>query len=192
MKIYRKLSLAILLIVALAAGFAGGFYYKNSVLAPSPVNVPVVNKDVGQPKGLDFSLFWNVWDSIHSNYVDKGNLNTQDLIYGAVDGMVKAVGDPYTVFFEPKESQAFAEQINGSFSGIGIEIGLRNNVLTVISPIKNTPAAKAGLLAGDKILKIDDKTTDGMTVDEAANLIRGPGGTKVSLTILRNGSARIR
>ncbi len=107
------------------------------------------------------------------------------MLYGAIDGLVNSVGDPYTVFLKPAASRNFIQEINGSFGGVGIEIGLKENILTVIAPIKNTPAAKAGLLAGDKIVKINDKSTAGMKVEDAVNLIRGPRGTKVKLTYIR-------
>lgn len=180
----KKVLIPILIVVSLAVGFVGGSYFQiHKIIVPVVENL--INKDVGQPRNVDFSTFWTAWSLLQSKYVDPNKLNTQDLIYGAIDGMVKAVGDPYTVFFKPKESQEFNQQISGSFSGIGIEIGLRDNVLTVIAPIKNTPAARAGLLAGDKILKINDKLTEGMKVDEAVSLIRGPKGTTVRLTYTR-------
>lgn len=180
----HKIITIILVIVSLAVGFVGGSYFQVHQIS-APVVGNLINREVNQPKDIDFSVFWTAWDLVHGKYVDKSKLDTQNLVYGAIDGMVKAVGDPYTVFFPPKESKEFNEQISGSFSGIGIEIGLRDEVLTVIAPIKNTPAARAGLLAGDKILKIDDKTTEGMKLDEAVSLIRGPKGTRVKLTIRR-------
>lgn len=177
-----KRFILIIVVLALAAGFAGGFYYQD-YKTPLPVLSNLINKDARQPDGVDFALFWNVWELLHNRYVDRGNLNTQELVYGAINGLVNAVGDPYTVFLKPKESEEFAQQISGSFGGIGIEIGLRKNILTVIAPIKDTPAARAGLLAGDKILKIGNKSTEGMKVEEAVGLIRGPKETKVTLTI---------
>lgn len=180
----KKFLIPILVIVSLAAGFVGGFCFQQYKI-PVPVVKNLINKDVSQPGNVDFSTFWTAWNLLHSKYVDKNKLNTQDLVYGAIDGMVRAIGDPYTVFLKPKESEEFNQQVSGSFSGIGIEIGLRNNVLTVIAPIKNTPAARAGLLAGDKILKINDKSTEGMKIDEAVSLIRGPKGTTVRLTYTR-------
>jgi carboxyl-terminal processing protease len=174
----------ILVIVSLIIGFIGGSYFQARQI-PAPVVKNLINKEVNQPKDVDFSIFWTAWDLVHSKYVDKNKLDTQNLVFGAIEGMIKAIGDPYTVFFRPKESKEFNEQISGSFSGIGIEIGLRDDILTVIAPIKNTPAARAGILAGDKILKIDDKTTEGMKLDEAVSLIRGPKGTRVKLTIRR-------
>ncbi len=180
----NKILISVLIIVSLAVGFVGGSYFQIHKIS-IPIIGNLINKDVGQPKNVDFATFWTAWNLLQDKYVDKGKLNTQDMVYGAVDGMVRAIGDPYTVFFKPKESKEFSEQISGSFSGIGIEIGLRDNVLTVIAPIKNTPAARAGLLAGDKILKVNDESTDGMTVDKAVSLIRGPKGTTVRLTYTR-------
>lgn len=180
-----KRFILIIVALALAAGFAGGFYYRD-YKTPLPVLTNLINKDANQPDGVDFSLFWNVWELLHNRYVDRDGLNAQELVYGAINGLVNAVGDPYTVFLKPKESEEFQQQISGSFGGIGIEIGLRKNILTVIAPIKNTPAARAGLLAGDKILKIGDKSTAGIKLDEAVGLIRGPKGTKVTLTITRD------
>ena len=148
----------------------------------------MINKDLGQPDYVDFSLFWDNWNSLHNKYVNQDKLDTKKLLYGAIRGMVNSVDDPYTVFFEPAESKKFQEEISGSFGGIGIEIGKRNNVLTVIAPIKDTPAFKAGLKAGDKILRIDDKTTADLSIEEAVNLIRGKRGTPVVLTISSNGS----
>lgn len=180
----NKILIPILIIISLAVGFVGGSYFQIHKISV-PIVGDLINKGIGQPKNVDFSTFWTAWNLLQDKYVDKGKLNAEEMAYGAIDGMVKAIGDPYTVFFKPKESKEFSEQISGSFSGIGIEIGLRNNMLTVISPIKNTPAARAGLLAGDKIIKVNDKGTDGMAVDEAVSLIRGPKGTTVRLTYTR-------
>ena len=184
-----KIKFAIIAVLIVGTSFAGGFYFHQRL---SKTYVPikeVINRELGQPQGIDFSLFWKTWDLIQSRYVDQDKVKAQDLVYGAIDGMVKAVGDPYTVFFKPEESENFAQEINGTFGGIGIEIGLRNNILTVISPIKGTPAEKAGLLAGDKIIKIGEKSTEGLRVDEAVNIIRGPKGTPVRLTINRENSS---
>ncbi len=172
------------LILALAIGFFGGIYFQKSHQSGSTLGT-IVNQDVSKPDSVDFSMFWDAWNLIHRNYVDKGKLDTQKLVYGAIDGMVNSIGDPYTVFFPPQESKAFAEQIKGSFGGVGIELGNRDNMLTVIAPIKGTPAERAGILAGDKIAKIDGISTDGMKVEAAVNKIRGPKGTSVTLSIAR-------
>lgn len=181
-----KRFIPILVIIAVAIGFIGGFYF-NQYRAPEAKFTEILNRDSDQPAGVDFAVFWDAWNVVQKKYVDRQELDTQELVYGAIDGLVKAVGDPYTVFLKPKESEEFQQQISGTFSGVGIEIGIRKDILTVISPIKDTPAFKAGLLAGDKILKIDDKSTEGMKLDEAVKLIRGSKGTQVRLTVTRDG-----
>ncbi len=185
----RKL-IAAVAVVSLALGFVGGLgFYKYQFAQPAGATVKeLINQDEGQPGTVDFSLFWQAWEKLHEMYVDSGKLDTQQLVYGAVSGMVNAVGDPYTEFFPPEVSKKFQEQISGSFSGVGMEIGMRNNILTVIAPIKDTPAYRAGIGAGDQILKIDDTSTEGMAVDEAVTLIRGRKGTHVRLTLLPSGS----
>ena len=179
-----KQILIINIIVSLALGFTGGFLFKdfgsgNSVAAIKQL----INLDNGKPEDVDFSLFWKVYNDLGAKYVDKGKVDPQKILYGAINGLVNSVGDPYTVFFEPVTSKKFQEEISGSFGGVGIEIGKRNNILTVIAPLKDTPAFKAGIKAGDKILKIDARPTANLTIEEAVNLIRGKRGTKVVLTI---------
>ena len=185
--VYKKLFILVV-IVALGAGFAGGiFFERTNGLESNPVKT-LINKDLGQPENVDFSLFWNAWNTLHDKYVDMDALDTQKLLYGAIQGMVNNVGDPYTVFFEPPQSKKFQEDISGSFSGIGIEIGKRNDTLTVIAPIKDTPAYRAGLKAGDKILRVDGTPTADLSIEEAVNLIRGKRGTPVVLTVSSNGA----
>lgn len=183
----RKFISSVILVILLAGSFYGGFWYgKNS--RPSIEKVSgVFNKETGKPNSIDFSLFWDSWSQIEEKFVNRSALDYQKMVYGAIDGMVKSLGDPYTAFFPPVESKKFSEDIKGSFDGIGAEIGIRKDILTVISPLEGSPAKKAGLLAGDKILKIDDKFTADLNVDEAVNLIRGPKGTQVILTIQRDG-----
>ena len=184
----NKKIFVLVIVVALGAGFAGGIFFERyNGVETNPVKI-LLNKDLGQPDSVDFSLFWDAWNSLHNKYVDQDKLDTKKLLYGAIQGMVNSIGDPYTVFLEPPESKKFQEEISGSFGGIGIEIGKRNNILTVIAPIKDTPAYKAGLKAGDKILRIDDKPTADLSIEEAVNLIRGKRGTPVVLTISSNGA----
>ncbi len=141
----------------------------------------VINKDGSV---LDFSLFWKTWDLLKEKYVDSSSLDSRDLLYGAIKGMLAATGDSYNTFFNPEENKRFNQEISQSFEGIGVEIGVKNNILTVIAPLTDSPAEKAGIRAGDKIFKIGDKTTTDLGTDEAVNLIRGPKGTEVKLTIL--------
>ncbi|MCX6765095.1 MAG: S41 family peptidase [Candidatus Nealsonbacteria bacterium] len=139
------------------------------------------------PEKVDMSLFWDVWDRVSNAYIDNTKIDQQKMIYGATSGMVKSLGDPYTVFFSPEENKSFSEDVKGSFEGVGMEIDIRKNQLQVVSPIEGTPAFKAGIKAGDKILKIDDLFTTDMTVEEAVSHIKGPKGTSVTLTIFRDG-----
>jgi len=171
---------------ALLAGFAGGFYFGDYWSLPNTIGGDLINRDKNKPQDVDFNMFWQVWGLLKEKYVDRDQIDAQKLLYGAISGMVDAVGDPYTVFMTPKESEDFSQEIGGEFGGIGIEIGIRNDILTVIAPIKNTPAERAGIMAGDRILKIGDKITEGMTTGEAVTLIRGPRGTTVKLTIARD------
>ena len=171
---------------ALLAGFAGGFYFGDYWSLPNTIGGDLINRDKNKPQDVDFNMFWQVWGLLKEKYVDRDQIDAQKLLYGAISGMVDAVGDPYTVFMTPKESEDFSQEIGGEFGGIGIEIGIRNDILTVIAPIKNTPAERAGIMAGDRILKIGDKITEGMTTGEAVTLIRGPLGTTVKLTIARD------
>jgi len=181
----KKIVSSFVLIVLLSASFYGGVQYGKN-LKPSIEKVTgVFNKDTGQPTNVDFSVFWDTWAKVQEKYVNRSNLDFQKMVYGAAEGMVKALGDPYTTFFPPEENKKFTEDIKGSFEGIGAEIGLRNNIVTIISPLEDSPAKKAGLMPGDKVLKIGDKATSNMGLDEAINLIRGPKGTQVTLTISR-------
>lgn len=147
-----------------------------------------INQDKGADNTVDFSLFWNVWDLLRNKYVDAGKLDAKTLFYGAIKGMLQATGDPYTTFFTADENKKFNEDITGNFEGIGAELGVKSGVLTIIAPLPGTPAEKAGLRAGDKIIKIDGKTAADMSVEEAVDHIRGAKGTSVVLTIFRDGS----
>jgi len=153
---------------------------------------PVVIENSTKPSDIhvDFSPFWRAWDILDQKFISSATSteekNTeQERVWGAIEGMVHSLGDPYTVFFPPAESSIFESDINGNFGGVGLEIGVRDNILTVISPLKNTPAGRSTIKAGDKILKIDDVLTAKLNVDEAVRMIRGDVGTKVKLNLVR-------
>ncbi|MBF2054056.1 MAG: S41 family peptidase [Candidatus Sericytochromatia bacterium] len=131
-----------------------------------------------------FRVFLQVFDLIKGEYVEQ-NVDDQKLVQGAINGMLAALDDPYTRYISKEEYKQMNEERSGSFSGIGIQIGMREKKLTVIAPIEDTPAWKAGLKTGDIIQKIDEKMTEEMTVDDAVELIRGKTGTTVKLTIYR-------
>lgn len=135
---------------------------------------------------VDFGLFWQVWDLVKHKYVHQPVQDTK-LFYGALAGIVNALGDPYSVFLDPEMAKKFQQELEGAFEGIGAELGIKDNQLTIIAPLPNTPAERAGLKAGDKILAIDGRDTTDMALDLAVSLIRGPKGTEVVLTIWREG-----
>jgi len=164
-------------ITVLLAVFYLGFYFGKSQLFYF----------VPQPSNLNFSLFWDAYNKLGENLVDPSQIDNQKVLYGAIRGMTKSLGDPYTDFFDPAQAKLFAQDLQGSFDGIGVEVGLKKDQLTVIAPLKGTPGEKAGLQPGDIIVKVDGQSTSDMSIDEAVNLIRGKKGTQVTLTIFRDG-----
>lgn len=156
-----------------------------------------ISRDVPQDKGeLDFSLFWKVWDALNVSYYDKEKLIPANMVYGAIEGMVSAVGDPYTVFLPPDKNKVVQEDLQGSFEGVGIQIGFKGNQLAVIAPLPGSPAEKVGVKAGDFIVGIKDEEkgiergTVGINLADAVGAIRGPAGSKVVLTLLREGGSQ--
>lgn len=141
-------------------------------------------------ESVDFSLFWKVWEILKEKHIQKDSLDAQKMVYGAIQGMVKATGDPYSAFFDPKETKDFSQDMEGGFEGIGAELGMKDDILTVIAPLENSPAQRAGIRPGDKIIKIGDKITSDITIDEAVDLIRGKKGTEIKLMIMSGGEEK--
>lgn len=184
-------------IIIIAIIFVGGFFLGkfNNTYAQT------------ENTAIDMKTFWKVWNILDTQFVttkhkDKlgqeissttvsefDNLSKEERrIYGAIKGMVDSEQDPYTMFFTPEEAKSFETEIKGSFEGVGMEVGKKDGVLTVIAPMPGSPSEKAGIKIGDKIIKIGDKTTLDMTVDEAVKLIRGPKGTDISIQVYRDGN----
>ncbi|OGE20550.1 hypothetical protein A3A14_03945 [Candidatus Daviesbacteria bacterium RIFCSPLOWO2_01_FULL_43_38] len=155
-------------------------------------NVKITNQTPqGKNVDIDFKLFWDTWDLVSSKYIDKKAIDPQKLYYGAIAGMVAAVGDPYTVFLPPQAQKSTKEQLGGAFEGVGIQLGYnKDKRLVVIAPLKDTPAYKAGVLAGDIILEIDKKDATILSLPEAVSLIRGPKGSTVTLSLLQDGETK--
>jgi carboxyl-terminal processing protease len=133
--------------------------------------------------------FWRVWELMEQKYVPASSsqsISTEERIQGAIDGLVDTYGDPYTVYLPPVEASQFEDDVSGEFSGVGMEVGLRDGLVTIIAPLPETPAEQAGLLAGDVIVRIDGVSTEDMRIDQAVRLIRGEKGTTVELTIFRD------
>lgn len=192
-KRYIGLYLAMILsVVAFGAGIFAGqkmLMIKQAKGSNGEVSIAKlinINRSLNKSDTVDFNQFWRVWDELKSKYY-KQPVKDTDMFYGAIQGMVYSLGDPYTMYFPPKAADEFMKDLTGEFSGIGAEVGVKNDQLLVIAPLPGTPAEKAGLRPGDKILAIDKKITAGMSSNTAVELIRGAEGTTVVLTITRDG-----
>ncbi|PIY70372.1 hypothetical protein COY89_01540 [Candidatus Roizmanbacteria bacterium CG_4_10_14_0_8_um_filter_36_36] len=150
------------------------------------VNAPTGNSQ-SKIKNVDFSLFWEVWDKVEKKYVDKNKLDPQKMFYGAIKGLVASLNDPYTFFLTPDENKQSKDDLGGKFEGIGAQLGLKDNQIIIVAPLKNSPAETAGVKSGDVISKVDKQSTKNWTLTQAVAKIRGPKGTKVKLGLLRNG-----
>lgn len=147
----------------------------------------VVNTKAPENRDVDFSLFWDVWDRLEQHYIDDEKINPQDMVYGAIKGMTASIGDPYTVFLPPEDNEKAREDLEGEFEGIGAQLGMKEERIVVIAPLKGMPAEAAGIRAGDFIVQVDGVDTYGWTVPEAVEKIRGRKGEKVTLSLFRDG-----
>jgi len=190
-----KVAIVALLIGAVVViGVYSGVGEKIAKAASDVVPTLNINLNSGtQPKEVEFSQFWKAWTMLDQNFVQTHSSSTiptyQQRVYGAISGLTDSFGDPYTVFFPPAEAQVFQEDISGEFGGVGMELALKDKRLTVVAPLKDSPSEKAGVRSGDIVIGVDDKSTEGITVEDAIKVIRGKKGTSVKLTIVRDGSA---
>ena len=148
-RLFKKYLIFSVVIFLIVGGYWLGFT-RGQEQAPAeekifPLSETIIeNKFSNDKQSVDFSLFWKVWDLLKEKYVDRASLDAQQMVYGAIKGMVKATGDPYTTFFDPKETKSFSQDLEGSFEGIGAELGIKDEILTVIAPLEDSPAQKAG------------------------------------------------
>lgn len=161
-----------------------------------PVSIKIDRSLPVDKSNLDFTLFWEVWDKLQKSYLEKEDLDSQKMIYGAISGMTGALGDPYTVFLPPSDNQTSKEDLNGEFDGVGIQLGYKDgSKLAVVAPLSGMPAEKAGVKAGDLILHLKDEKkgldmdTGGVTLPEAVNLIRGEKNSIITLTFQHDGDS---
>jgi carboxyl-terminal processing protease len=192
LKLLRTIVVAIILLV-----MGGGLGYqagKKDIKVQKQNNAYRLVTNIETPKDMsnvDFSLFWDVWKKLQSDYYDTSKFDSQKMVYGAIQGMVSSLGDPYTVFLPPTEEKRTEEDLSGSFGGVGIQLGYVDQQLAVMTPLKGMPAEKAGVKAGDLILHIKDtiskvdEDTQGMSLPKAVSLIRGPLGQPITLTLFR-------
>jgi len=167
----------------------GGFFFSVGVVAaPFFYGQQVGYENGGEKNGqFNLELFWTVIATVEERFVDLDQIEKEKLIYGAIKGAVASLDDPYTVFMDPEESKGFMESLNGELQGIGAELGMEEGLITVITPLKGSPAEKAGVLPGDVIYKINDEETYEMNLNEAVMKIRGEEGTTVKLSLAREG-----
>lgn len=182
----KKGLLNILLVLLVAVSFGVGFYLgEGKADQDKIVALGETLKEVDE-NSFDFNVYWEAWDSLRSDFVYRNKIKDKEMFYGSIKGLAAATKDPYTVFMTPDETKEFTNDLAGTFEGIGAEVGMRNDVITIVAPLAGMPAEKAGLKAGDKIYAIDGQSALGLTVDEAVKKIRGPKGTIVTLTIIRD------
>ena len=136
---------------------------------------------------VDLGLFWDVWGLLENDFIDIIDVTDEIRVFGAITVMVDSLGDPNTAFMDPEESEAFNQSLNSELEGIGAELTVRDGILLVVAPLKDSPAEKAGLLAGDHIYMVDEAPTSDMSLWDAIMNIRGEPGTEVVLTVIREG-----
>jgi len=177
-------------VVTAAVGFLVGITSSGSNFANAIENFFAKSSSQNSelPADLNYAEVERLYDELRQNYY--GELNVDDLLNGAKEGLAKATGDPYTVYLDAEEAQQFNSSLNNEFSGIGAEIAVKNDILQVVTPLEDTPASKAGLRPGDLIALIDGESSDGLSVEQAVIKIRGEKGTDVTLTIVRDGESR--
>lgn len=188
--VFRNLTIGILLLIL--GGVIGYRYGAGEKLPFSNQVGEVVNTVKPIEKAdVDFATFWEVWSLLETTYLEPEKLDNEDMVHGAISGMTRALGDPYTTYLPPADNQRNGEDLAGSFFGVGIELGYVDEVLAVVAPLKGTPADEAGIQAGDLILHVKDEgkgldeDTTGWTLNEAVEKIRGKKGTTVELTLFR-------
>lgn len=193
---YGLLAFGLALVFATAAFFSGVQLGSNvSAAGDQEANIFSFFQSKTEPAdGVELDEFWRVWNLLEEKYVSgtSTTITDEDRVTGAIEGLVDSYDDPYTIFLPPQEAEEFEENISGNFSGVGMEVGIRDDVVTVIAPLPDTPAEKAGVLAGDIVTRIDGASTEGMSIDEAVKRIRGEKGTEVVLTIYRAGEIEFR
>lgn len=184
----KTTTFVIIIFIVAVSSFFTGVWFSDGLY----INNNTFEKDISQPVGVDFEPLWRSWNILDSKFVptSTSTLPTdEEKLWGAIQGLANSTGDPYTIFLPPDDAEIFEDDIRGNFEGVGMEIGIRNGVLTVIAPLKGTPADKAGIQSGDAIFRIDGEPTDRMTIDKAVKIIRGERGTSVLLTIAREGES---
>lgn len=177
-----------LIVLIFGSGYKLGEFNSRYSLPGRPGSMVDGSRYNKKDANIDFVMFWNVWEKLQEKYVDKKKLDAKKMYYGAIKGMVASVEDPYTFFLTPTENQQSKDDLGGKFEGIGAQLGLKDNRIVIVAPIKDSPAERAGAKSGDYIIKVNGESTKGWTLPQAVNKIRGPKGSAVKLTVDRDGN----
>jgi carboxyl-terminal processing protease len=190
----KKKALETVTVVVLAVLLIGSGYWLGwSAGTEYPQNITVTGVSNLSPGAsttapADFNVFWQAWQDINDLYLRTPSTTPTQRVQGAINGMVSSLGDPYTEYFAPADNTQFQQDITGDFGGIGAELDVNaQNVIVVVAPLAGTPAAAVGLKPGDEILGINGSSTETMSVNDAVDIIRGPVGSVVTLSVLRSG-----
>lgn len=174
------------IIIAVFFYFLGYLVGHQNLIFEKNYKPTITGRELYKPRTVDFSLFWDAWNKVTEKYV--GNPDTQKMINGAISGMVQSLNDPYTIFMEPGTSKAFLEDLSGSITGIGVQIDQKDGKILIVAPLSGSPAEEVGLKPQDQIIKIDNTDAASLSLNDAISKIRGDVGTKVTLTVIRNGT----
>jgi carboxyl-terminal processing protease len=198
---WRTYGVVAVALVLILGSFVLGIYVGESRV-PAAERVLGISNKGGDPLSLniatadqvDFAPFWRVWNTLENKFVPRSTstndlIADQDKVWSAITGLVDAYDDPYTTFFKPAETETFKESARGSFEGVGMVVGIENEQLVVVAPLEDSPAMKAGVKAGDVIMKIDGVDSVSFSTDTAVESIRGEGGTEVVLSVKREGES---
>ena len=190
MRKIKSLQLVVLIIISGLAGYYFGVNHVKISWENYKPSASVVNREAPPSLNVDFSTFWNVWQKLEASYYDKTKLDPQKMLNGAIEGLASSLGDPYTMYLPLQQNTNFKDGLAGQFSGIGAELGTREKQIIVIAPLAGSPAQKAGIKAGDLILKVDGEATANWSLPFTVGKIRGPKGTSVTLSILHKDSEK--
>ncbi len=180
-----KIRIGLIILISLFTGYFFGINKVSYEWKNYKPQFQIINKE--PPTGviaIDATSFWTVWEKLQTNYYDKSKLDTQKMLNGAINGMVQALGDPFTMYLPPVANNNFKQGLAGQFSGIGAELGMKDKQIIVIAPLTGSPAEKTGIKPGDAIMSVDGQSTSGWSLSQAVDKIRGPRGTDVTLTVI--------